>query len=270
MQEYMYLVFVGILAIIVLVFPVCFLIHKERKSLAVDRVSRVVNYTTILTSITSAAVGVVTVFVMIGQCDTQKRLLEVQEAEHQPTFIIKRSLYRSDSSNVNDYEEYSIENIGERVKNITKIDQKTFIEVSYSDNTKKIISYIPLQYYYQASFTTGDVQGVIQCSGYSNYNKNHLKFSNLYQQALAYSGNKFNAYVFVAAIRFFIISYEDIYSKEHVVYMKDNNLVSQEYFEGIEKLSISDYGYKSYDLSELDMNIFWNDCAQIREYKNAL
>lgn len=236
-----------------------------------DNISKLVSCATILTGFTSAVASIVSVIVMIEQSDIQKNLIARQIAEHQPTFIVQKTLYKSDPSvDLYDYEEYSIKNIGERVLNIKSIHNKIFIEVSYQDTSKngsKFVSYIPLQYYYQASFKTGEVEDIIEYSNYSIYNKNNLVYCNFYREALEYSLENNSEEIYVNLLRFFIISYEDIYHEEHTIYMESNNVVSQQYYESIEKSSINDYGYNNYDLSELNINIFFKDCVQYKEYK---
>lgn len=245
-----------------------FLIYWHfRAQLNKDYIEVAVGIATILTGLASIMVGIVSVKVMNSQNDMQKKLIEYQKKEHQPTFIVKKSLAKSSpDQDQYDYEEYSLSNIGERVKSIQSVDVKTFVKVTYSllEENRKIVSYIPLTYYYNATVLTGDVQDEIQYSVASDKIKNNEYYSKVYFEAIEYSKQMEGEYLLIDKIQFFVIAYTDIYDEQHTLYLKGKEVVDESCYSRIKEAADEDYENKRYNLSELKLSVFWDDCKQLK------
>ena len=132
------------------------------------------------------------------------------------------------------------------------------------DGYKNIISYIPLSYYYNATSKTGNVTDLVYYSHSSNYEHNNEKYSNLYFSAIDYNQKTDNEKLFVDKIQFFIIKYTDIYDRDRVIYLQDKEVITEEIYNNIKTLAEQDYGYNMYNLSELSLDIYWNNCKQLK------
>ena len=237
--------------------------YFKRDLFSKKNLDTVVAFMTIATGIASVIVGFVTIKVMLDQNNREQTLLEFQEKEHQPIFIVKKSLGKSyTDKNINDYEEFTLENVGHAYKHLESVNIKTFIKISHSimkDDYKTIISYIPLSYYYSATSKTGDVTDLVYYSHSSNYEHNNEKYSNVYFNAIEYNKTINDEKLFVDKVQFFIIKYTDIYDKERVIYLQDKEIVTEDIYNNIKTLAEQDYGYKTYNLSELSLDIYWNE-----------
>ena len=233
-----------------------------------NNLETIVAFMTIVTGIASVVVGFITIKVMLDQNTREQILLEFQEKEHQPIFIVKKTLGKSYADkDIYDYEEFTLENVGHTYKHLESVNIKTFVKISHSimkDDYKNIISYIPLSYYYNATSKTGYVTDLVYYSHSSNYEHNNEKYSNLYFSAIDYNQKTDNEKLFVDKIQFFIIKYTDIYDKDRVIYLQDKEVVTEEIYNNIKTLAEQDYEHNTYNLSELSLDIYWNNCKQLK------
>ncbi len=264
MKSYIYF-FVFILLLITS--AVISLWYFKRDFFTKNNLETIVAFMTIVTGIASVIVGFVTIKVMLDQNNREQTLLEFQDKEHQPIFVLKKKLGKSYiDKDIYDYEEFTLENAGYSYKYLKSVDIKTFVKISHSimkDEYKNIISYIPLAYYYNATSKTGDVTDLVYYSLGSEYEHNNEKYSNLYFSAINYNKTTNDEKLFVDKVQFFIIKYIDIYDKERTIYLQDKEIVTEDIYNNIKTLAEQDYGYKTYNLSELSLDIYWNErCKQ--------
>lgn len=265
MKLYLYFFLIIILSITSAVIS---LWYYKRDFFTKNNIDTIVACVTIVTSVTSAVIGFVSIKVMLEQNKREQTLFEFQEKEHQPIFIVKKSLGKSyTDKDIYDYEEFTLENVGHTYKHLKSVDIKTFVKISHSimkDGYKNIISYIPLSYYYNATSKTGNVTDLVYYSHSSNYEHNNEKYSNLYFSAIDYNQKTDNEKLFVDKIQFFIIKYTDIYDRDRVIYLQDKEVITEEIYNNIKTLAEQDYGYNMYNLSELSLDIYWNNCKQLK------
>lgn len=263
MKHYIYFFSFIIFILSVAVFT---LWYFKKDIITKNNLDTIVALMTIVTGIASVVVGFVSIKVMLEQNDRENILLEFQEKEHQPIFIIKTTLGKSyPNKDIYDYEEFSIENIGHKYKYLQDVSIKTFVKIEHnimSSEYKKIISYIPLSYYYSATSKTGDVSDVVYYSISSNSIHNHEKYTDLYFSAIDYNSNNEHEKLFVDKVQFFIIKYIDIYDKERTIYLQNKEIVTEDIYKNIAALAEQDYGKKTYNLSELSLDIYWNKRKQ--------
>lgn len=239
---------------------ICFIVASWhfRKKFSEHDVDVMTGVATIITGIVSIIVGYVSVNVMQNQDNMQKMLVEFQEKEHQPIFVLKHH-YDEEFSY---YQEFSIENSGHTYKYLEDVTDKTFIKVTHNidgDESKEIVSYIPLSNFYFMSRKTGDVKDLIYYSYGANRVRNSEIVQNMRKEAVLYNQQHDNEYIYVEEVLFFIIKYTDIYDKEKTVYMKDKEIVTEEIYNNIVTLAEQDYGLRTYDLSKVNLNIYLND-----------
>lgn len=256
-------IFFFIFSLILTTSAVITLWYFKRDFFTKNNLDTIVAFMTIITGITSVIVGCVTIKVMLDQNNREKTLLEFQDKEHQPIFILKKKLGKSyKDKDIYDYEEFTLENAGYSYKYLKSVDIKTFIKISHNimkDDYKHIISYIPLASYYNITSKTGDVTDLVYYSIGAEYEHNNEKYSNVYFSALNYNNTKDDEKLFVDKIQFFIIKYIDIYDKEKTIYLQDKEVVTEEIYNNIKTLSEQDYGHNLYNLSELSLDIYWNE-----------
>lgn len=235
-----------------------------RDRLSKENIDVIVAIATAVTGLASIIVGFVSVHVMTTQNEMQKSLIEYQKKEHQPVFIVKKSIGKS-APDVEkyDYEEFTLENVGERFKSLQSVSQHNFVRFTYSNRStqhpESIVSYAPISYYYNVQSGTGDVRDLIIQSYASDKILNHKHYTDLYFDAVEYSSSHENETLLVDRIEFFIITYTDIYDETKTIYLKGKETVEKGEYDSICAKAESDYGYKSYDLRELNIDIFFND-----------
>lgn len=255
--------FIYFLVLILIVSSTITLWYFKRDFFTKTNLDTIVACMTITTGLASVIVGFVTIKVMLDQNSREQTLLEFQEKEHQPVFVLKKTLGKSDENkNIYDYEEFSLENVGHAYKFLDSVEIKTFVKITHNimkGDYKKIISYIPLSYYYNVTSKTGDVTDLVYYSHSSKYEHNNEKYSDVYFSAIHYNAKTDDEKLFVDKVQFFIIKYTDIYDKEKTIYMQDKEIVTEEIYNNIKTLAEQDYGKKMYNLSELSLDIYWNE-----------
>lgn len=262
MKVYMF-IFIGLIFVALVGYGV-YASKLENKT-----IEKVVGISTIMTGIASIVVGGVSLYVMVSQKSTQELLLQIQKNEHQPTFAVNYHLIKDENSGTYNSEEFKIENIGERMKALTQLQVRSFVKVDYSHFDKNIYftTYIPLSYYFNATVRTGNLQGVILYSVGSEYLKNNLKVSNLYMEAVEYSKEHEKEHVDISRIDLIKIAYIDIYNDENVQYMNKNQPIDETFYNQVMKVSQSNFSHLSYNLDELNMNLLWTDCEQLKNIR---
>lgn len=258
-----YYIYFLIFLLLLITSAVITLWYLKRDLFTKNNLDTIVAFMTIATGVASVVVGFVTIKVMLDQNNREQTLLEFQEKEHQPIFVLKKTLGKSyKNKDIYDYEEFTLENVGHTYKYLERVDIKTFVKISHSimkDDYKNIISYIPLAYYYNATSKTGDVTDLVYYSHSSEYEHNNEKYSNLYFSAIDYNQTTEDEKLFVDKVQFFIIEYTDIYDKERTIYLQDKEVVTEDIYNNIKTLSEQDYGHNMYNLNELSLDIYWNE-----------
>lgn len=195
-----------------------------------NKLSLIVNYMTIAIGMSTILSTVLSAYVMISQDKSQRRLIEMQEYEHQPIFAINYIKSSSDGTDSKDIEDFTIENIGEQMLGPAKISVKSYIEIEYSDYNKDIelMTYYPLAYYYNAVTCTENLTGLLMMSHHSEYIQNNKRFTRLHDEATTYSTSQDKIYVYLRKIDLFTITYTDIYGKERTCYYRNSDKSSKE------------------------------------------
>lgn len=261
MHKYMSYILYG-LALLLAAGAISGWVYRDR--LSKENIDIIVAIATAVTGLASIIVGFVSVHVMTAQNEMQKSLIEYQKQEHQPVFIVKKSIGKSaPDAEKYDYEEFTLENVGERFKSLQSVSQHNFVRFTYTNRSDRhpenTVSYAPISYYYNVQSGTGDVRDLIVKSYASDKILNHKHYSDLYFDAVEYSSSHKDETLLVDRIEFFIITYTDIYDETRTIYLKGKETVEKVEYDNIRAKAESDYGHRSYDLKELSLDIFFND-----------
>lgn len=198
-----------------------------------NKLSLIVNYMTIAIGMSTILSTVLSAYVMISQDKSQRRLIEMQEYEHQPIFAINYIKSSSDGTDSKDIEDFTIENIGEQMLGPAKILLRSYIEVEYSDYNKDIElkTYYPLEYYYRTVINTENLTGLLMMSHESEQIQNNKQFTRLHDEATTYSTSHDKIYVYLRKIDLFTITYTDIYGNERTCYYRNSDKSSKEAYD---------------------------------------
>lgn len=214
----------------------------------------------IITATGTVVVGVATIIVMFQENNTQLRLAKMEEAEHQPIFVVDEVPGTSTNEEAYDYEDFSVFNLGGLVKSIAKVEVLVFAQVDYAYKvtyeTKKV--YVPIKDYYFRYYNTGALQGEIARSygSFQNHN-NQLFVQRLYWGKTTLENIQ---WVKCELIKFYIVEYTDVYDKTKTVVFKGTSpglrteQSTMSYVSDLVTLADSVFGSEKYDLKDLTLD----------------
>lgn len=209
---------------------------------------------TILTSITTAIVGMATINIASKEAEREK-------LQRQPLYTVQLSLDDNDCDSFFENEEYLVMNEGEKTKSETFVSSFSFLEITYSNlanHSAAITKLCPLDRYFGATFLTGNLEGKVQ---YSCYSKNNNEcFFRLYQEALKYGEDKPGVSILIEKKHFFLIEYTDIFGEEHQVAKQDNTEISLKKLAEVRKQAERDAGGKSFNVFNLNLAEIMKTC----------
>ena len=86
-------------------------------------------------------------------------------------------------------------------------------------------------------------------------------------EAVEYSKEHEKEHVDISRIDLIKIAYIDIYNDENVQYMNKNQPIDEIFYNQVMKVSQSNFSHLSYNLDELNMNLLWTDCEQLKNIR---
>ena len=200
----------------------------------------------------TVVVGVATIFVMFQENSIQNRLAKMEEAEHQPIFVVKEVQEQSPGSVVFDYCEFYVYNHGALVKSIDKVSADVFIKIGYSNADKKRESYAPVKDYYYRYYRTGALQGDIAHSYGAFKNHNNLYYvSRFYNsQSIRYS----DFAILTELVKTYKIEYVDIYGEHKQVCFIGESETSLDNYNSIHRIAETDFGTQAFELESVNID----------------
>lgn len=185
----------------------------------------------IISLIATLSMSVATIVVGISTVNATKRTETMEKQLNQPLFTVKINPSYSVEKSIFDNEEFIIANEGAKTKIKTDVNVHSIIEIEYHDTKNKknrIIKNIPVIYFDGATFTTNNLDGVIEYSNYSGNNKEC--FCKLHQDALQYEAKHPGIYVTVQIKHYFSLYYVDIYGEKHHIVKTEENEIDPDEF----------------------------------------
>lgn len=233
----------GIIALIVL-------IARKKDNKRFEKVSALATF---IASVGSIVIGIITVTVM-------KHQEEAELLHSQPLYSVHFELNYSQEKQKFDNQEYVLTNEGAKTRSKTDVHYNSIIEISYynQEHGEVLTKYCPLDYYFGAAFTTGNLDGTIEYSAYSG-NNNEL-FYDFYMEALRYSETHPGKSVAVKKTHYFTFEYTDIFGERHTVVKNENSEVDAEQFALILKKADLDCGGKSFSINHLNLEEILEIC----------
>ena len=178
----------------------------------------------------------------------------------QPIFQIRTHLWKSEGSEVKDFAKIEIYNVGEKVKTIDDIDIRTYLEFEY---TPKIgqhsldTFYIPIRNYFDITYTTYNVDGLIAYT--DNYYPNNGHVGRLNQETIHNRLPSEGAFVRILHIT--SIDYTDKLDKSHRIIFLENNSNQVRTMEKIKKKSEEAFSYHMWSIDELTLEKIKEICG---------
>ena len=202
---------------------------------------------TILTSITTAIVGMATINIASKEAEREK-------LQRQPLYTVQFPLNDDDGDSFYENEEYIVLNEGEKTKGQTDVASFSFLEITYSNlanHSAAITKLCPLNGYFGAAFFTSNLEGTVQYSSYSK--NNNESFFRLYQEALKYGEDKPGVSILIEKKHFFLMEYTDIFGEEHLVAKEGNTEIALKKLAEVRKRAERDAGGKSFNAFNLNL-----------------
>ena len=243
----MNLSFLPIILFITLLFSIAaFFVLIIRKT-DENRAQSISAIATILTSVSTAIVGMATISIASKEAEREK-------LQQQPLYTVQLPLNDNDCDSFFENEEYIVLNEGEKTKGETYVSSFSFLQVTYSNlayHSASVTKFCPLDRYFGATFLTGNLDGTVQYSSYSN--NNNECFFRLYQEALKYGEDKPGVSILIEKKHFFLMKYTDIFGEEHQVAKQGNTEISLNKLAEVRKQAERDTGGKSFNAFNLSL-----------------
>lgn len=182
------------------------------------------------------------------QHDLESEKLEAQQLEHQPSFQFKRS-----------EDCLTISNVGCYVSTPIKTTITSMIIVKSSKYINEWGSYVychPVSYYHRKGYGTTNIYGNMVEHSYDakDYNILKAKVQDIFKGFKDLPKHEFRTYVGTVNISDLIkIDYVDMYKKAHTVYYLDAQLISQEIYDSLIKIS-QQVPMGIYDVNSIKVN----------------
>ena len=181
-----------------------------------SEMDRWVGIATVCTAISSAIVGLISVWVMFDQKKTQDKLMDMQIQEHQPVFKIKIEQHAGldNENNVFDYEEVKISNIGNGsfILKEWKIEAYAHFRHRHNEVSKDFL--IHLYDYFGTRTEHANVEDVVLMTRNSDKVKNIDKINMMNKQVNSLPVSSDSRYFYIERKIYTYIRYLDLYENE--------------------------------------------------------
>ena len=242
-------VLLGLVLLTCLICSICLLCFKDKQ-----RNEKISAIATIVGTIGTIIIGIVTIRLMINDEKRDKML-------NQPLFSVQIvSSYSLEDEFIKN-EEYTIENVGMKVKSITSIDHFSYLVLSYHETRRSepIIRYCPLKDYFNYPIQTGFLDGEIAMTAYSG--NNNVSYHIFYLETMEYAQIHPDACLYVEKHHLFKVDYVDLYGESHSVVKNERNMdVDAKYVLEVRRKADKDSGGKLFTLQELDLKEILKTC----------
>ena len=185
------------------------------------------------------------------QYQINKRQMNLNIEQQQPTFQVSFYDWQSLGSAIYDHTDVTISNTGEIARGIKSVTIDTYLQFRYSPDYPAVeIStwYVPIKDYFNCVFPTGDLQGEI-AKTYSLKYPNNLYYDNLYKTASEYVFT--SSFVALELKHITHIVYVDKFGTERESFLVNKNIVDKEDALKITTSSLEQFGFARYDINSL-------------------
>lgn len=203
-----------------------------------------------LTLVVSILVGVATIiatgvnaYLIYKQNEIYKGQTVLQEKQNQPVFSISTTLEQDLDDGKYGTDIVTIHNVGQTTSQPCDVKIKTFVKITKAEGTERDSLYFPVEDYFNvvSNGNIGDNEVF-----YAKGSGSNRKYSEIYYAAIeASKAIKPNCYYFVDKVMLTKIEYSDIYHKEHVLYYRDKETISQKTYENMCSQAVDDYRISS-------------------------
>lgn len=171
----------------------------------------------------TVTVGIATIFVMFQENSIQNRLAKMEEAEHQPVFVIREKINENIEGNDSFLsQEFYLYNQGAIVKSIKDFTFDVFYVIEYKNKTY----YAPILDFYGLHTLPRALQGEISHSYNSGHNLSR------FPQSYLRGGLKDGSDIKARLLTTYKVEYVDLFGEKKAAYFKGES-------------EISDYEYKA-------------------------
>lgn len=181
-----------------------------------SEMDRWVGIATVCTAISSAIVGLISVWVMFDQKKMQDKLMDMQVSEHQPVFKIKIEQHAGldENGKTYDYEDVKISNVGNGsyVLKEWKIEAFAHFQYDHREVSKEYL--IHLYDYFGTKTDQTNVEDVVIMTRNSDKIKNLDKINKMNSFANSLPGSSDYPYFYIKRKIYTYIKYLDLYGNE--------------------------------------------------------
>lgn len=185
-----------------------------------SEMDRWVGIATVCTAISSAIVGLISVWVMFDQKKMQDKLMDMQIHEHQPVFKVKVEQHTGldESDKAFDYEEVKISNIGNSsyILKEWKVEAYAYFQYDHKDVSKEFL--IHLCDYFGTKTDQTNVEDVVIMTRNSDKVRNLDKINKMNNFANSLPGSSDYPYFYIERKIYTYIKYIDLYGNEQERY----------------------------------------------------
>lgn len=188
------------------------------------------------------------------QYQINKRQMNLNIEQQQPTFQVAFNDWKSSGSAINDHTDVTILNTGDIVRGIKNVTIDTYLQFKYSPDYPAVeisMWYVPIKDYFNYIMQTGDRQGEIAKTYSLNY-PNNLYYDNLCKTALDYVFT--SQFVALELVHVTHIVYVDKFGTERESFLVNKNLSDKEEALKIIKSCQVQFEYAKYDISSLTVS----------------
>lgn len=181
-----------------------------------SEMDRWVGIATVCTAISSAIVGLISVWVMFDQKKVQDRLMDMQIHEHQPVFKVKIEQHADldENGKTYDYEEVKVNNIGNSsyILKDWKIEVYAYFQYDHREVSKEFL--IHLDDYFGTKTDQTNIEDLVLMTRDSDKVKNLNKINMMNNYANSLPGSSDCPYYFIERKIYTYIKYIDLYGNE--------------------------------------------------------
>ena len=185
-----------------------------------SEMDRWVGIATVCTAISSAIVGLISVWVMFDQKKVQDKLMDMQIHEHQPVFKVKIEQHAGldESGKTYDYEEVKISNIGNSsyILKEWKIEAYAYFQYDLKEFSEEY--FIHLYDYFGTKTDETNVEDFILTTRNSDKVKNIDKINKMNAYVNSLPGSRDCPYFYIQRKIYTYIKYIDLYGNEQERY----------------------------------------------------
>ena len=230
---------VAILALVIVSITVVFFIGFKLNIAphVQSEMDRWVGIATVCTAISSAIVGLISVWVMFDQKKTQDKLMSMQVSEHQPIFKVKIEEHASLDQDQNpfDYEEVKISNIGNNSFILKEWDTNGYAYFKFKLNNNVEDFLIKFPDYFGTKSDKINSEDILISTRNSQKHKNLDILNKANQKLLGITASLECPSIYVERLIYTFIRYIDLYGNEQTRYFINTLPVDKAEFERIPK-----------------------------------